>query len=475
MSLVSQIRYAKALDSAATDGSGKISLAFGDFTAKYLVEGGTLTSLTTETITTLGTYQAPTSAAHIRIKELASTDPTKGIYEVHFHDTQVAVSGKKLWLFLSATGAAIQPLELDLITTAALPSAAAGASGGLLIAGSNAATTFASLTVTGAFLVSGGATYTNAGGTGFTCSSTGGNGSGVYYQGQGSGSGSLIVAGATGVGESITGGSSSGHAVVYNTVAGDAIHLTPAGGHAIFAQGLGSGKYGFYMTGPGGGFYAAGTSNSHGGTFAGQGTGNGLYSTSGAGATGDGAVFVAASTNGNGLTLTHAGSGKDLNATTTPLTLAKTTNLTGFNDIAATDVVSGGAITTSGGAVASVTTTINLTNAPTSGDLTSTMKTSVTTAATAATPTAAGVTAGVTLTSAYDFAKGTVAVTESYNADGAAPTPVQALLGIMQILMEMSIAGTTTTVKKLDGSTTAMTLTLTLDGSGNPTAVTRTT
>lgn len=47
-----------------------------------------------------------------------------------------------------------------------------------------------------------------------------------------------------------------------------------------------------------------------------------------------------------------------------------------------------------------ITTVTNLTNAPTNGDLTATMKTSVTTAATAATPTAAAVTAGVTIADA---------------------------------------------------------------------------
>jgi hypothetical protein len=70
-----------------------------------------------------------------------------------------------------------------------------------------------------------------------------------------------------------------------------------------------------------------------------------------------------------------------------------------------------------------IPTVTNLTNAPTNGDLTATMKTSVTTAATAATPTAAAVTGavgsvtgavtvgtnndktGYALTSAYDAAK----------------------------------------------------------------------
>ncbi len=81
--------------------------------------------------------------------------------------------------------------------------------------------------------------------------------------------------------------------------------------------------------------------------------------------------------------------------------------------------------------------------------------------------------AGYALTAAYDFAKGTVAVTESYNADGAAPTPVQALLLTMQMLTEMSIAGTTMTIKKLDGSSTAATLTL--DSGTAPTSITRAT
>lgn len=114
MSLSSVIRYVRALDSAATDGSGKTGLVFGGITAKYNVQSGTLVALTTETITTLGTYQAPTSNSHIRIKEVNATDPTKGIYEVHLHNDQVAIAGKKLWLYLSAAGAAFQPLEIEL-------------------------------------------------------------------------------------------------------------------------------------------------------------------------------------------------------------------------------------------------------------------------------------------------------------------------------------------------------------------------
>ncbi len=97
----------------------------------------------------------------------------------------------------------------------------------------------------------------------------------------------------------------------------------------------------------------------------GNGTGNGAVFTSGSGATGDGVQMTAASTNGDGLQLTKTGTGLALAAPTTDIVLAKTTNITGFNDIAATAIVSGGAITTSGGAVSTVTTTTTATNVTT--------------------------------------------------------------------------------------------------------------
>ena len=67
----------------------------------------------------------------------------------------------------------------------------------------------------------------------------------------------------------------------------------------------------------------------------------------------------------------------------------------------------------------------------------------------------------------------TTAMTESYNADGAAPTLAQALFVTMQRLTEFAISGTTITVKKLDGSSTAYTLTL--DDATSPTSTTRAT
>lgn len=67
----------------------------------------------------------------------------------------------------------------------------------------------------------------------------------------------------------------------------------------------------------------------------------------------------------------------------------------------------------------------------------------------------------------------TTQMTESYATDGTAPTLAQALMLIQQSLTEVSISGTTITIKKLDGSTTAATLTI--DDDTTPTSKTRAT
>lgn len=142
-----------------------------------------------------------------------------------------------------------------------------------------------------------------------------------------------------------------------------------------------------------------------------------------------------------------------------------------------------------------VATVTNVTNAPTAGDLTATMKTSVTTAATAATPTAAAVTGAVgsvtgsvggnvagsigsLATQAKADVKTEVAnaltvdlLADSVHADGTRPTFAQAVYEIIQHLTERSVSGTTVTIKKVDGSTTLCTLTI--NDATTPTSITR--
>jgi hypothetical protein len=66
----------------------------------------------------------------------------------------------------------------------------------------------------------------------------------------------------------------------------------------------------------------------------------------------------------------------------------------------------------------------------------------------------------------------TTQMTEAYAANGVAPTLAQALFAIHQHLMQFSIASTNYTVKKLDNSTTAFTVTL--DSDTSPTSAART-
>lgn len=67
----------------------------------------------------------------------------------------------------------------------------------------------------------------------------------------------------------------------------------------------------------------------------------------------------------------------------------------------------------------------------------------------------------------------TTAMTESYGTDGGTVTLAQGIYELLAFLQERSAAGTTLTVKKRDGSTTAYTLTL--GNATDPTSITRAT
>lgn len=142
-----------------------------------------------------------------------------------------------------------------------------------------------------------------------------------------------------------------------------------------------------------------------------------------------------------------------------------------------------------------ITTVTNLTNAPTSGDFTATMKTSIGTAVAASAVASVtgnvggnvvgsvGSISGVTFPTNFGSlaitaggaakVDGTSSLTESYAAQGAGLTLSQALYGLTQQLGSMSITGTTMTVLKRDNSTTAKTYTL--NSATTPTQITEAT
>ncbi len=86
---------------------------------------------------------------------------------------------------------------------------------------------------------------------------------------------------------------------------------------------------------------------------------------------------------------------------------------------------------------------------------------------------ASGSKTGYTLSNTGIDALFTRQLTEAYAADGVAPTLAQLLFLVQQKIGDFSISGTTLTVKKLDGSTTAATYTL--NSSTVPTSITRAT
>lgn len=65
----------------------------------------------------------------------------------------------------------------------------------------------------------------------------------------------------------------------------------------------------------------------------------------------------------------------------------------------------------------------------------------------------------------------TTAMTEAYSTDGGTMTVAQALYGLVSMVSEFAVSGTTITCKKVDGATTSMTFTL--NDASSPTSRTR--
>jgi hypothetical protein len=236
-----------------------------------------------------------------------------------------------------------------------LPSVTAGSAGGLLIAGSNAATTFASTTITGTFTISDGIVVTrstsNADAVSFTGNGTGDglmlasgsgatgdglkimanstNGNGINALGAGSGKGILGTGGSTGTGIQGIGGATSG----------DGIHgVATTSGHGLRGTAAGTNKHGIAGSGAGTGHGMA--------LFAGS-TGNALKLLDSAG-TGDGDATLGALTVSGVLTATNGG-----NAINGVGAVASVTGNVGGNVVGSVGSVTGavGSVTGSVGSV----------------------------------------------------------------------------------------------------------------------------
>src|SRR3972149_2993079 len=98
--------------SAVTTGAGKTALIHSDITAYYVRAGGTLTALTMETISTLGTW-ASTGDNYLGFKLLHDTN-APGLYELHLPNNILAAGANQVVIQLRATGTAPVLLEIQL-------------------------------------------------------------------------------------------------------------------------------------------------------------------------------------------------------------------------------------------------------------------------------------------------------------------------------------------------------------------------
>jgi hypothetical protein len=93
----------------STTSAAKTGLVFGDMTATYVRAGGTLTSMTMETISTLGTW-ASSGDDYLGFRETAA----EGLYELHLPNNILASGAINVAIMLTASGAAPCPLLIML-------------------------------------------------------------------------------------------------------------------------------------------------------------------------------------------------------------------------------------------------------------------------------------------------------------------------------------------------------------------------
>lgn len=224
-----------------------------------------------------------------------------------------------------------------------------------MIAGSNAATTFATLTVSGATTLTGNVSMA----AGLTITQSTLNGHGISVTGNGTGNGILATGGSTsgdGIGANGVGLGNGIHAISGNGATGHGIFSVSVAtvGHGIAGTGSGTGDgirgiSGLGATGNGisgvssatngNGIYGGGNGSGDGIAATGGATGRGLHALGGA-TSGAGMRMEAQAGNSNGIEAVRFGSGVAFSAPTTDMVLAKTTNITGFNDIAVTSILS---------------------------------------------------------------------------------------------------------------------------------------
>lgn len=260
-----------------------------------------------------------------------------GIYYLDLTSTEMNADNVAIIIKTSTVGAkttvlSIYPAEasdikVNVVQINSVTAATPGASGGILISGTNSGTTtLGALTVTGATTCTGNVSM--AAGLNITQSSS--NTSALVITGNGTGHGASITSGsgATGDGVLLTAASTNGNALrgvgsgsgdgfhaqggatgrgfhlIGGATSGDALFAETTSGHAFNLTATGTTKHGIHAAG--------GSTTSHGINAIGGGVGHGILATSGSGATGNGISAVSVATSGSGLNILGNGSSAGL-------------------------------------------------------------------------------------------------------------------------------------------------------------------
>lgn len=294
----SQSIYVEFVDN--TTGLPNASRAYNDsgIDLEYVRMGAAAVDITEATQTAAGAYSSGgfVTVGHGRYRlDIPDAALAAGVPEVV---VQGIITGYTLLPCVIALSPAVNTVAIGGTTQtakdvgAAVPAAAAGASGGLLISGSNSGTTtLGALTVTGATTLTGNVSM--AAGLNITQSSS--NTAALVVTGNGTGNGATITSGsgATGTGLAVVSAATNGTAATFAGVgSGNGVTATGgATGHGISGVGGSTSGNGIRATGTAG--------NSAALNLVGQGSAAGLLATGGA--TGHGASLVGGATSGNGI------------------------------------------------------------------------------------------------------------------------------------------------------------------------------
>ena len=301
----SVILRVKLLNSSVSTGAGLTGLVYNstglNISAIKLNEA-TTTSYTTagstiETITTLGTYAAPT-ATKCRFKEVDATNHP-GVYEIQLADARFASTTGVVVSISGATNLAQCDIEVECTPLSANVTQIDGNATN----GNNATLNLKQLNIV------------NSAGSAIIATASGGNGHGITATGNGTGNGIMGTGGATS-GDGLAGfGSGTGHGLDCQSGSGstgngiNAVALS-TNGNGMNAQGNGSTGNGIYANGNSGyGMYCYSSSSD---AFRASGAVNGMVATSNGGGAGTGFAVSGGSGGGHGMTITGLGGGEGL-------------------------------------------------------------------------------------------------------------------------------------------------------------------